>query len=106
MFSSKEIVEEKKKINALVDKVSTLVESVEKQIGSEKQAKEDTALDIETLQQELTRMNKHIENLHGQLNEIYEKNKTSLIFYGIPQDTVDREDCLKMKVREGLEIIY
>ena len=39
-LSLKEIIDEKKKIDALVDTVSTLVKSVEKLIGSEKQARE------------------------------------------------------------------
>ena len=49
VLRSKEDVEEKKKMNALVDKVSILLESVEKQIVKEKQSKEDTAFNIETL---------------------------------------------------------
>ena len=97
-FRSKETLEEKKNIIALKDNVSTLLESVEKQIINEKQVKEDTALDIERLKQELFRMNKYIENLHQQLNEVHEKKKNSLIFHGIPQDALEREDCLKKKV--------
>ena len=81
VFRSKEIIEEKKNIIALKDKVSTLLESVEKQIRNEKQVKEDTALDIERLKQELSRMNKYIENLHQQLNEVHEKKKNSLILW-------------------------
>ena len=86
VLSSKEFVEEKKEINVFVDKVSTLVESVEQENGSENQAQEDTALDIETLKQELSTMNKYIENLHQQLNEVHEKKrKTASYFMVFPK---------------------
>ena len=43
-------------------------------------------------------MNDHFENLHEQLNEVHENKKNNLIFHGIPQKAMEREDCQKMKV--------
>ena len=42
-------------------------------------------------------MNDHFENLHEQLNEVHENKQNNLIFHGIPQNAMEREDCLKMK---------